>query len=175
MKIGTRSLLFGAHQFVIHPLFVAWAWWKLYGFPRDPRLWIAFLIHDWGYWGKPNMDGPEGEKHPQLGASIMHRLFDRPFSHKWFSFCRYHSRFLAKKDGQPYSRLCVADKFAIALQPWWCYLPMVWLTGELKEYMIGKATRISAEERSPRQWYLTLQRYYRSWVIKHRHGVDGIW
>ena len=37
MKIGTRSVLFGAHQFATHPWFVAAAWWRLYGFPWDPR------------------------------------------------------------------------------------------------------------------------------------------
>ena len=77
MKIGTKSILFGAHQFLLHPLFVALAWWQLYGFPWDPRLWVAFFVHDLGYWGKPNMDGPEGEEHPLLGAAIMGRLFDR--------------------------------------------------------------------------------------------------
>lgn len=71
MKIGTKSVLFGAHQFLIHPWFVALGWWKLYGFPFDPRLWVAFFVHDLGYIGKPNMDGPEGERHPVFGASIM--------------------------------------------------------------------------------------------------------
>lgn len=75
MKIGTKSVLFGAHCFLLHPFFVAIAWTKLYGFPFDPRLWIAFFVHDLGYWGKPNMDGPEGEAHVELGAKIMH-LFD---------------------------------------------------------------------------------------------------
>ncbi len=78
MQIGTKSVLFGAHCFFLHPFFVAWAWWKLYGFPWDPRLWAAFILHDIGYWGKPNMDGPEGETHPEVGARIMGRLFDRP-------------------------------------------------------------------------------------------------
>ncbi len=77
MKIGTKSVLFGAHQFLIHPLFVALAWWQLYGFPWDVRLWVAFFVHDLGYIGKPNMDGEEGEEHPWLGAVIMGRLFDR--------------------------------------------------------------------------------------------------
>ena len=77
MKIGTRSLLFGAHQFLIHPWFVAEAWRRLFGFPFDPRLWVLFFVHDWGYCGKPNMDGPEGEQHPYLGAQIMGALFDR--------------------------------------------------------------------------------------------------
>ncbi len=76
MNVGTKSLLFGVHQFALHPILVAMAWWKLYGFPWDPRLWVAFVVHDWGYWGKPNMDGPEGDTHPELGASIMAFLFD---------------------------------------------------------------------------------------------------
>jgi hypothetical protein len=31
MTVGTRSVLYGAHQFAIHPWFVAAAWWRLYG------------------------------------------------------------------------------------------------------------------------------------------------
>ena len=33
-------------------------------------------MHDLGYWGKPNMDGTEGETHPEFGAKVMHFLFD---------------------------------------------------------------------------------------------------
>lgn len=75
MKVGTKSVLFGAHCFFLHPIFVALAWINLYGFPFDPRIWVAFFVHDIGYWGKPNMDGPEGETHVELGAKIMH-IFD---------------------------------------------------------------------------------------------------
>ena len=75
-SIGTRSVLFGAHCFFLHPFFVARAWTHLYGFPWDPRLWIAFFVHDLGYLGKPNIDGPEGEEHPHLGARIIGWLFD---------------------------------------------------------------------------------------------------
>lgn len=77
MTIGTKSVLYGAHCFFLHPWFVALAWWRLYGFPWDPRLWAAFCVHDLGYIGKPNMDGPEGETHPLFGARLMTRLFDR--------------------------------------------------------------------------------------------------
>lgn len=77
MKVGTKSVLFGAHCFFIHPIFVAIAWTKLYGFPFDPRIWVAFFVHDLGYWGKPNMDGAEGETHVELGGKIMGFLFDR--------------------------------------------------------------------------------------------------
>lgn len=76
MKVGTKSVLFGAHCFLLHPIFVAIAWIKLYGFPFDPRIWVAFFVHDLGYIGKPNMDGPEGETHVKLGARIMGFLFD---------------------------------------------------------------------------------------------------
>lgn len=76
ISIGTRSLLLGVHCFFLHPIFVAIGWWRLYGFPFDPRLWVAFIVHDWGYFGKENMDGPEGELHPHVGANIMRFLFD---------------------------------------------------------------------------------------------------
>ena len=211
MRIGTKSLLFGVHQFALHPWFVAWAWWRLYGFPWDPRLWLAFLIHDWGYWAKPNMDGMEGEQHPWLGAKVMHWLFDwprklrestcrycgrtfagqgsayfgpgcsaadgctTPRNNRWLDFCLYHSRFLAKCDGKPYSRLCVADKLAIALQPWWLYLPTAWLSGELREYMLGKGARTPAGDRTPRQWYRDVQGYCRAWAMEHRDGAEDTW
>jgi len=131
MTIGTKSLLYGAHQFVLHPLFVALGWWKLYGAPLDPRLWITFFVHDLGYLGKPNMDGPEGESHPELGAWIMEKLFGK----QWGDFCRYHSRSTARNDGRELSPLCDADKYATALIPRWLYLLLVRATGEMDEYL----------------------------------------
>lgn len=81
MKIGTKSVMFGAHAFWFHPWLVALAWWKLYSFPFDPRLWAAFFLHDVGYWGKDNIDGKEGKTHPEVGANIMGTLFDRGADH----------------------------------------------------------------------------------------------
>ena len=52
MTVGTKSVIFGVHAVLVHPFFVAWAWSRLYGFPWDPRLWLAFLVHDVGYLGK---------------------------------------------------------------------------------------------------------------------------
>jgi hypothetical protein len=51
MTVGTKSVLFGAHCFLIHGFFVARGWWTLWGFPWDARLWAAFFIHDLGYLG----------------------------------------------------------------------------------------------------------------------------
>lgn len=135
---------------MIHPWFVAWAWIKLFGFPWDPRFWVAFIGHDLGYLGKPNMDGPEGETHPELGATLVHWLCDWSWerhsgrwwdpkayrrSRTWYYFSLCHSRHYSKRVGLPISRLAIADKLAFCLEPGWLYLPRVRATGELGEYM----------------------------------------
>ena len=165
MKVGTKSVLLGAHCFFIHPFFVAWAWWKLYGFPWDYRLWVAFFVHYLGYWGKPNMDGDEGETHPELGASIMHWLFDRDKDHKWdwHDFCLYHSRWYCKKNNAQFSKLCVADKLAFCLEWKWFYLLRVWLSGELAEYMdVTHSKHDLLLLKSPSKWF----DYYKSYLLK---------
>ena len=200
MKIGTKSLLFGAHQFLIHPLFVALAWWRLYGFPWDPRLWVAFFVYDLGYWGKANMDGPEGEQHPLFGARLMGCWFDRchPDSHLyipylvdpeqdtfWYNFTLCHSRYFAKAHRRPYSRLCVADKLAVAITPTWLYLPLVRLTGEIVEYMKLADQRREAGEVSlhnrpmanctPREWYRRMVNHCHLWALTHADGRHDTW
>lgn len=181
MEVGTKSILFGAHCFFMHPWFIAAAWWKLYGFPFDPRLWVAFVVHDLGYLAKPNMDGPEGETHIEMGGTIMDCLFGAP----WGDFCRYHSRFYAKKDGRRPSRLCVADKLSIVLTPSWLYLPMVKWTGEIKEYMALAQKRTTAGEpkyasmqlttSDQARWYADVQEYMRRWVAEHKDGAEDTW
>lgn len=177
MNVGTRSILFGAHQFILHPLILFMAWWKLYGFPTDPRLWVAFLVHDLGYWGKPNMDGPEGETHVELGAKIMAQLFGK----EWGNFCLYHSRFYAKRDGAHFSRLCVADKQAIVMDPWWLYLPRVLLSGEVWEYFhvsTKEGNKYRNEYRdtsSLRAWHKSMVKYLIAWVAEHRDLKPDTW
>lgn len=189
MKVGTKSVLFGAHQFLIHPWFVAWAWWTLYGFPWDPRLWVAFFVHDLGYLGKPNMDGPEGETHPVLGSRVMFvfALVTWGDPDYWADFCLLHSRYYAKTLEQQPSRLCMADKLAIAITPAWLYLPMVRATGEIREYMAHAKHRIvgniniTDEEKarvvsaSEREWYAGVQSYCRRWAYAHRDGAIDTW
>ena len=159
MRIGTRSLLYGAHCIPIHFLMVALAWWRIYGAPYDPRLWCAFLVHDLGYFGCSDMDGPEGELHPALGCRIMGRLFGR----SWGVFTAAHSRFYARLLGVEPSLLCAADKLATALEPWWLYLPRVWASGELQYYMDGGPARYpdaypDGAIRDARAWFANLQR-----------------
>lgn len=178
IPVGTKSLLFGVHQFILHPILVFIAWWQLYGFPWDPRLWIAFVVHDLGYWGKPNMDGPEGETHPVFGADLMGRLFGI----EWYRFCLYHSRFYAKQLGRPYSKLCVADKQVILLEPWWFYLPRAWASGELSEFMRiakgrngSKFDNLNPGEITPTIWYVNMQEYVREWVAEHKELKEDTW
>ena len=146
MTIGTKSILYGAHCFLLHPFLVAAAWSRLYGFPYDLRLWVAFFVHDLGYFGCGNMDGTEGEDHVHLGANLMRCLFGQP----WEEFTRCHSRFWAKRTERQFSRLCVADKLAFVITPLWLYLPMTRWTGELPGIYAGRSqsNRGSAVSRS---------------------------
>jgi len=183
MKIGTKSLLFGVHQFALHPLIIAAAWRRRYGFPWDPRLWLCFLAHDWGYWGKADMNGPEGETHVELGAKIAHWLLDSWQGYQffglrvdrsqktWHDFCLFHSRHYAKRRGETPSRLCVADKLAITVGPGWLYLLLANLSGEIHEYMTQ--TRGNSDEltlaacQSQRTWLVELRAWARQWVANN--------
>src|SRR5690349_10347269 len=70
MRVGTKSLLFGVHNVLWHPITVWLAWVHLN--KAFPRWWecVAIFTHDLGYWGKPDMDGEEGRQHPVAGANL---------------------------------------------------------------------------------------------------------
>jgi len=204
MRIGTKSILFGAHCFFIHPFFVALAWWRLFGFKvvkcgitrveaglLDWRLWICFIVHDLGYWGSPNMDGAEGGRHPEMGARIAHRLFDKRGRWggflrrevRWYEFVRYHSRYLAKLDHRMPSVLCLADKLAIAVTPAWLYVPMARLSGEIREYR-SRETRsetskgwagVYDSEGSDYEWFRRVGKWAAAYVAEHRDGRMDTW
>ena len=195
MKTSTKSILFGIHCFLIHPFFVAYAWYKLYGFPKDIRLWVAFFVHDLGYWGCENMDDEAGEQHPYFGAKIMHKLFDTKIAtcgikdcplckdselknHYWYNFTLYHSRFLAKRSGAKFSKLCVADKLAICLTPKWLYLPMANWSGEIKEYMKDSVKNTGGfvpTTNDQIQWKNGVDVYVKNWVEEHKDMKEDTW
>ena len=179
MRVGTKSVIFGVHAILVHPFFVAYAWSRLFGFPWDPRLWLAFLVHDVGYVGKVNMEGSEGQQHVVLGGRIMGWLCGL----EWRDFVLGHSRHWAERVGKKYSKLCLADKLAFVLTPAWLYLPMARFSGELREYM-----RVSGERqlggrvsnfelsliksRNPQVWLEGLKLYTRRWIEQHRSGFQ---
>jgi len=132
MKTGTKTLIFGNHLWWLHPLFVYIAWVKLYKSMPSWREVICIIIHDWGYWGKPNLDGDEGENHPQFAAELALDLF----GHEYWELCMFHSRFQAKRyRNSPPSKLCLADKLGVAMMPTWLWVILGKLSGEIKEYM----------------------------------------
>lgn len=136
------------------------------------------------------MDGPEGETHPDVGAKIMHWLFDRPrivryplplggfkrdYNYRWLHFTLLHSRFYAKQLSLPFSKLCVADKLAIDLTWRWLYLIQTNLTGEIHEYMKGTSARTPAGDRSQWRWLTDVQRYCRAWAFEHQDMRKDLW
>ena len=116
---------------------------------------------------------------------------------RWRDLCLYHSRFRAKLDGQPYSALCPADKLAVALEPWWLYLPRVILSGEIHEYMrlsrsqaLGRSgllpskytgepactTAAQVAGLGPRRaWHRVMSNYCRAWAYAHADGKADRW
>jgi hypothetical protein len=174
LPIGTRSLLFGVHQFVLHPLFLALAWWKLYGAPINPRLWVAFIVHDWGYWGKHDMDGDDGQTHPELGGRIMTRLFGP----EWGDFTRLHSRYYAKRERREPSPLCAAAKLVLAVTPIWLYLMLARASGEVAEYMSLAARHNFYTGSDIREWHALLRSHWideaRRLAPAHAHRLEGV-
>ncbi len=130
MKKGTKSILFGVHQFLWHPFTVWLAWIWLYKRAPSYKELVCIIIHDWGYWGKVNMDDEDGETHPEAGARIANKLFGS----KYHYLCLFHSRHYARNAGVEPSALCWADKMSIMFEPWWFYLPRARMSGELQEY-----------------------------------------
>lgn len=166
MKIGTKSVLFGVHQFLFHPLTVALSWRQLYSKWPCWWEWVAIVTHDLGYIGCPEMDGPIGRQHPVKGAHYAEVLT------RWIAatyvVCRHpvrmamdlsfqmqammaisdtaeasrdlalgHSRFYAQAAGRDVSELFRPDKLCVRFDPAWFYILRATLSGEIWEYMMN--------------------------------------
>jgi len=154
MKMGTKSILFGVHAFWFHPIAVLLAWIELYGMPNWKEA-ICIFVHDLGYFGKPNMDGAEGEMHPVLGAHIAGCYLDGGRRDLYYNLCLYHSRTCAKKYGVSPSKLCWADKLCIKYDPWWFYLARALLSGEVHEYLSDAIkSGLLPNTATYRQWFM---------------------
>jgi len=170
MKIGTKSLLFGCHQFIWHPLTVALAYRKLFREWPDLAGWLCIIFHDVGYWGCPEIDGPKGKLHPLKGALIVGNLV------KWWRTlrgdrellalmrggdaaqrCLLHSRSIAVDNRVAPSDICWADKYVVCLEPEWFYLFRTWLSGECDEFVqhavAGGYLPVGTTNRQWHRWY----------------------
>ena len=160
MNVGTKSILWGVHQFLWHPWTVGRAWRSLHG--RWPSLnqWICIFVHDLGYWGSPNMDGEEGKRHPLKGAEMARKIVyrtERLRANSWleslmaaeeaYAFSLGHSTHYAVLTRNTVSRLYLADKASILFDPPWFYLLRGWLSGEVAEYVTNEDPSLTA-----RQW-----------------------
>ena len=156
MKTGTKSLLFGAHQFLIHPILVCRAWRALYG-NLDFKTFLCIMVHDWGYWGCSDMDGQEGSLHPFKGGKLARRL---GLGQEYVDLCLYHSRDFAEMLGHQPSKLCWADKYSFCLETPWLYILRTRLTGELPEYRAKAAiNHFIPKDASNKEWFQQLSAY----------------
>ena len=171
MTKGTKSLLFGIHQFIWHPLTVAMAWRVLYGRWPGWKECICIFIHDWGYWGMEHMDDEDGETHPQLGAWLARELFG---TEHW-ELCLCHSRHYARRFHLTPSKLCWADKACIMFYPRWLYLGLARLTGELHEYRMASVAAGCPQSETDEDWFEWFREYSLELVVKARHADTLGW
>ena len=164
MKIGTKTLFFGCHQFIIHPLYVYIAWIKLYHKLPSIGETLAIIIHDWGYFGKGDLDGIDGEKHPEWACKFFNNIKHLWFTQNWFvkcldlsDLCLYHSRSYAKIYNAEPSKLCWADKYGTILYGKYLWTFLATISGELNEYKTNDMYKVKEQE-SYNIW---------SW---HKHG-----
>jgi hypothetical protein len=134
----------------------------LYGRPTYKEL-VCIIIHDWGYWGKPNLDGVDGVRHPELGSKIAFHLFGS----EYYYLCAYHSRSYSKVIGVEPSKLCWADKLSFTFEPRWFYLLRARLSGELKEArLLSIQTMQCPLTASDKEWFNRAVEYFKNSVPK---------
>jgi len=150
MKLGTKSLLFGIHNIVIHPIVVCIAWHRIFNKHPNWKELVCIIIHDWGYWGCATMDGDDGNLHPCWAAGVVRKWWGP----RYWELCLYHSRHIAHQDYVTPSKLCYADKLSFCIMPWWLYVMLGLLTGEIYEYR-EQTERIGVTSVSLtwRQWF----------------------
>jgi len=139
MKTGTKSVLFGVHQFLWHPITVWMGWVALYGKRPTFKQCIAIAFHDsLGYIGSDRMDDEYGEEHPIRSANMLLRFGELIGCPEFFrepaDEILRHSRYLCARLGIKPSKLCWSDKMSLAFDPKWAYLLRGRLSGELYEY-----------------------------------------
>lgn len=155
MTLGTKTLLFGVHQIFIHPLLALIAWIHLYrSFPSWREAFCIF-IHDWGYWGKPDLKNEDGDRHPELGAHIARIMLGL----EWSTFILGHSSFYVARYGIPPSKLLAPDKYIHCMIPLWFYKMLAVPTGEFKHYReLRGARQVAGRECSDAEWWANLQK-----------------
>lgn len=169
MKTGTKSLLFGAH-WPLHPLQVMAAWRFIYGQWPTWREAVCIMMHDIGYAGCVEMDGPDGTMHPELGARLAEQLFGPEYG----ALLRGHSKGYAELMGVPLSKLYAADKIAHMFVWSRLYVARTRLTGELAQYRArtrGGASRVDDAKVPDEQWFRVVRARLIRGGLAHALGI----
>jgi len=115
------------------------------------------------------MDGEEGENHPEIAANWWRGRFGA-FGDKVAAEILGHSRYHARNNGLPLSKLFGPDKLSTALYPKILYLILANLSGEIKEYMAlcdgGKYDEFNKTAKTQWQWLIETQAYMSLMALK---------
>jgi hypothetical protein len=171
VNVGTKSLLFGAH-WPPHVLMVTAAWRWLYGAWPTLRELGAICLHDIGYAGCLEMDGPDGTGHPLLGAIVADFLLGEDMG----DLIRGHSKGYAEAAGVPLSKLYGPDKLSHACEPTWLYVWRTRLTGEIRQYRAvshGCAPRNDDPAVSDYEWFRVIRMRMARGGIDHAIGLTA--
>ena len=154
ITLGTKTLLFGVHQILIHPLMVTLAWAKLYHtFPTWREL-LCIMVHDWGYWGRPNLKNEDGDRHPEFGAELAGKVLGP----EWKNFILGHSSFYIARNGVKKSKLLAPDKYWHCMIPLWFYKILAVPSGEFRHYReLKHARQVADQHESDVVWWSNLQ------------------
>lgn len=176
MNVGTKSVLFGVHQFLWHPLTVALAFCRTHS--RLPTWWeaVGIACHDLGYWGCTDMDGDSGVHHPRAGAALAYHLIcwlSARRAYDVYFFCLYHSSTFARENGAKTSELYLPDKVSILFDPAWFYLFRARLSGELTEYVVRENLRYGMTL-TEEAWLKNYRSIIREKLTAHKHKRSNV-
>ena len=151
MTEGTKSYLFGCHQFLIHSIIVVIAWKKHYGYMPRLRELICILLHDIGHIGKQYLSDYEQKRgHWILGARIAGKLF----GYRSYNLIAGHT----KQSGFPRSKLFYADKYS------WVIAPVWWLR-------LNDKIEESGKQRSLKHWRKLVKENWEQGCPKGNHEI----
>lgn len=128
MKEGTKSVLFGCHNPLIHGIFVLMAWRLEY--KSWPKWWevICIFLHDIGVWGRQYLSDDRAKiGHWKLGATIATNLVFL-ITRDWVLSLEAHylvAGHCPEESGYRKSKLWTPDKKCSLVTPiwllWWNY------------------------------------------------------
>lgn len=127
MKEGTKSVLFGCHNPVLHGLCVLAAWRITY--KSWPKWWqiICIFLHDIGVWGRQYLsDDTAKNGHWEKGANLAFHVF-------WYLSPRRRRAYLAHRAYQFIGGHCPEESGYCRSELWfpdkrsWLVAPMAWL------------------------------------------------